>query len=240
MNVAPIADTNGYFYEEMLISNGSDIISKSSSSLTSATFTAGNAKGKEAMNFYLSLNSKGYIKTNSSGEVDKTDFIQGKTAFVVDYVNRSYAVDGGYASMRDDYAFIRTPRGSGISKNVVGNNWFFGLTVPKGVKNLEVIADIIAAYCEPMLNSIERTQVLTAQLSRAARDKNSQTTLKNLSSYSVSSPIYYFGSSILIGDDGWLSKYLPLIKSGQMTADSAYSAVNKMYSNTIQDILNKK
>jgi hypothetical protein len=235
----PAGDTGSTFYQELLVSNGSDIFTKTGASATTATFTAGNAAGKAAMNFYLNLYKKGYVVSNTSADSDKSNFIQGKVGFTIDYVNRIYAPDGGYASMKDAYSFIRTPRGPNKSTSVVARNWFFGLAIPTGVKNSEVVADILSAYCEPLLTSSENQQVVTAQLSRYTKDIESKNTLSTLSSNAVYSSIEYF-STLMIGVNGWTSKYVPAIVSGQKTPDSAYAEVSGMYQKSITDLFTKK
>lgn len=230
----PVEDTSAVFYRQMLISNGADLITKSGASITSATFSAGSEKGKVAMNQYLDWFKKGYITTNASSEADKNNFIQGKTGFTVDYINRIYAPDGGYAGMKDDFAFLRMPHGPSMEKSVMGRDWFFGLTIPRGVKNPEVIADILAMYCEPLLSSAENTRVLTAQLARYTRDKNSADVLRTLPSNTVYSPTAYFTEM------DWTTKYMPAITSGQKTPDAAYAEVTDMYNQMIKDLFTKK
>ncbi|MBR4073056.1 MAG: hypothetical protein IKK24_03845 [Clostridia bacterium] len=235
----PVADTSGYLYSGMLIANGTDIFTQTNTSVTSAKFSADSDAGKVVMDTYKKWFDKGYVKASTSGDVDKTNFIQGKVGFYIDYLNRIYAPDGGYATMKDDHGFITIPQGPNGKKSIAVKNWFFGLTIPVGVKDSEIIADVLSSYCEPLLTSSENAQLKTAQYTRYTKDKGSLNTLKNLNSKAVFTPSSYFQENTM-GKNGWLNKYVPEIRSGKKTAGAAFAEVKSMYEKSIADIFKKK
>ena len=235
----PVVDTSVDLYSAMLIANDAQIITKSGASVANSKFTADSTSGKAALDKYLNWYKKGYISINSSADIDKTNFIKGNVGFIVDYVNRIYAADGGYSTMNNVYGFITIPQGPNGKKDIAVKNWFFGLTIPVGVKDEAVIADILSTYCEPLLSSNENATLKTAQFSRYTKDSGSLSTLRSLSSKAVFTPHAYF-TNVTSGDKGWLTYYVPQIISGKKTPGAAFSEVKTMYEKSIADMFKKK
>lgn len=171
-------DAGGRFsdlYQALLISNGADWISKSSSD--TFTFTGNSEKATAVLDYFKGLNDKGYVKQLGSSTTE-SEFIKGNAAFMIQPL---YAPNyNNAATTYGNYTILPLPIGKDANDyNIASSDYTFAAigrgTKPSGATDAEIATVLDLLQTNLLTESENETLILSETIGMAKNTLASNT-----------------------------------------------------------------
>lgn len=234
-----INDSDLYFYNGLLASNGTAWVQEQNGSLK---FTGTDTKNQEVLNFYRNLVKNGYMKVEPKQEgyslKDKDEFIAGNVAF---YAHPVWGVQHRVNGANFKWGILAMPKSPSAKDYVGDSSWASFFTIPRGVKKpnepLTIIDEIMA---NPLFKGAEDEAQYTAFYSTYLQDTGSLETIKMLRSKERQSwSGATEGIKMTFGADySWYPKVGEIANGASIATISGQ--VSSQYNNLLKDIFTKK
>lgn len=232
-------DSERYFYVGLLSSNGAEWVSKSSNG--SLTFTGGDAKNQQVLEYMTRLVKSGAVKMDRSAvsaTTSQQEFIAGRAAF---YAHPVFAVRDRLGSANFDWGILAIPKAPGAKDYVADSSWASFYVIPKGIKNPnEPLTLVDEIFSRSLYTKAEDEAQYTAFYSQYLKDTQSLDTIKMLRSKEKQT---WWRATEAIGltsstSPSWFLKVGDIVNGASIA--TVTGGVTQQYNNLLNDMFGKK